>query len=101
VSSTLGSARAESIESLMRNAGAGDLIATWGCDVDPASAPHWLQLRRRCIGLAACTRQSVASSTYRTFSLLHDFDAIVYLPRVTAEEIPLDRPRVPPRKRNE
>jgi hypothetical protein len=30
---------------------------------------------------------------------LQDFDGIVFLPRVTAEDIPTDRPLIPARKR--
>jgi DNA-directed RNA polymerase specialized sigma24 family protein len=32
------------------------------------------------------------------FDLVHDFDGIVYLPRVTADEIPAGLPHVPVRK---
>ena len=40
---------------------------------------------------------SVASAAFRAFNLLKDFEGIIYVPRVTAEEPPADRPRVAPR----
>jgi len=39
------------------------------------------------------------SAAFRSFDLLHDFDAIIYLPKVSADEIPLDRPLIPARQR--
>ena len=42
---------------------------------------------------------SDAGAGYRPYRLTEAFDAIVYLPLVTAEPIPPDRPVVPPRKR--
>jgi hypothetical protein len=36
---------------------------------------------------------------FRPFDLLRDFDGVVYLRRVTADELPLDRPLIPARRR--
>ena len=52
---------------------------------------HWIG--------ALYTPGSLPTLAYRPFELLHDFRAIVFLPRVTADEIPTDLPRVVPRKR--
>jgi hypothetical protein len=45
------------------------------------------------------TPGSLSSAAFRNFDLLRDFDGVVYLPRVTAEDIPTERPLIPARKR--
>jgi len=39
------------------------------------------------------------SDAVRPYDLLRDFDGVVYLRRVTADELPGDRPLIPARRR--
>jgi hypothetical protein len=68
--------------------------------VDSLSTPHWLRRQQAMhwVGglYAPCTPPSDA---FRPYDLLRDFDGVVYFRRVTADEAPTDRPRVPPRPR--
>ena len=90
----------ESVESVLAGISNGPIIAAWPCGVDEASAPDWLRTPHAMHwvgGLWAAA--SVPSEAYRAFDFLHDFDAVVYLPAVTAEDLPAPHPRVPARVR--
>lgn len=95
----------ESFESVLRESHSEGTLATWNC-VKPATAinirdlPEWLRTAHpmRWVG-GLYAPGSVVSAAFRNFDLLQDFDGVIYLPRVTAEEIPGDRPLIPARKR--
>ena len=38
------------------------------------------------------------STAFRSFRLLNDFDGVVFIPKVTADELPTDRPLIPARR---
>jgi erythromycin esterase len=83
--SELPQAADESIESVFAPLGASTV--TWPCGVDPASAPTWLREPHpmHWIGAIWMPGDLPAAAT-RPFDLLHDFDGVVYVPRVTAEK---------------
>jgi len=98
--STLPLAEGDTIESVLAKVQAGCLMATWPCGSARPGAPAWLlkpQPMHWVGGLYALS--TPASGAFRQFDLLHDFDAIIYLPKVTADEIPADRPHIPARQR--
>jgi hypothetical protein len=37
------------------------------------------------------------AEAFRAFRLINDFDGVVFIPRVTADEVPRDRPLIPAR----
>jgi erythromycin esterase-like protein len=98
--STLPRAADESIENVLAPLADGPVVAAWPCGVDAASVPEWLRAAHPMHWVGALwTPGSVASAATRPFDLLHDFDGVVYTPRVTADEILAGRPHVPSRQR--
>lgn len=97
--STLPAAAEESIESVLAGTGPGARFVGWRCG-GGNSAPAWLgeaQPLHWIGGLYA--PDTVARGTYQPYLLIQAFDGIAYFPRVAAEEIPGDQPRIPPRPR--
>jgi erythromycin esterase len=96
MATTLPAAPDETIESVL----ASTTFTTWDCNSDLNAAPAWLRSPHpmHWIGGLWAT-DSVPSAAFRPFNLLKDFDGVIYVPRVTAEEAPADRPRVAPRSR--
>src|SRR4051794_3283076 len=95
--STLPPAPDESIESVL---GSSAMIASWPCGVDTKTVPEWLRVPHAVHWIGALwIPDSVPSAAFRNFDLLHDFDGIVYFPRVTAEDVPAVLPRIAPRAR--
>jgi erythromycin esterase-like protein len=98
--STLPAAPDDSIESVLAPIASSTTVVTWPCGVDVATAPEWLRTPHPMHWVGALwAPDSVPSAALRNFDLLHDFDGLVYFPRVTAEEMPTDRPRIAPRAR--
>ena len=96
----------ESIESVLAELNPESTLATWSCvatrssSIDISSIPEWLKKPHLMHWVGALyTPGSASSSAFRSFDLLNDFDGAVFLRRVTAEEIPSDRPLIPARKR--
>jgi erythromycin esterase len=91
--SSLPAATDDSIEGAIAPLSAGKtVIASWPCGVDPATAPAWLRVPRAMHWVGGLwAPDSVVRAGYRAFDVLHDFDALVYVPRVSAEEITGDR----------
>jgi erythromycin esterase-like protein len=104
VVSTLPPAPDESIESVLRELYSDSTLATWSCvtqanSIGP-SVPEWLKRPHPMHWVGGVyTPGSVRSAAFRNFHLLPDFDGIAFLPRVTAEDIPTNRPLIPARKR--
>lgn len=102
---TLPPAPDESIESVLKELHSDGALATWNCvksasTTDIRDLSEWLRIAHPMHWVGGLyTPGSVVSAAFRHFDLLQDFDGAVYLPRVTAEEIPGDRPLVPARKR--
>lgn len=86
--STLPPAAPESIENVFAPlAATTPVIATWDCPIDPATLPQWLRTPHPLHWVGALwTPGSAPSAAFRPYDLVHDFDALVYIPRVTAEE---------------
>jgi erythromycin esterase-like protein len=102
--STLPPAPAESVESVLRELHSDGVLASWNCSTrstnDTSPVPEWLTRAHPMHWIGGLyTPGSVSSAAFRNFDLLRDFDGVVFLPRVTAEEILTDRPLIPARKR--
>ena len=96
---TLPPAPEETIEGVARMAYPGAMVATWGCD-GTGGVPEWLRIAHVMHWVGGLySPSSLPSSALRPFDLLAQFDGIIFLPRVSAEEIPLNRPLIPARKR--
>ncbi len=96
--STLDAAPADSIDGMLAESSDHALLATWGCDGPPP--PAWLASPRPLHWIGGLyTPGSVASAAFRAYVLTTAFDAVAYFPRVTAEDIPANRPLIPARKR--
>jgi hypothetical protein len=95
--STLPPAPRGTIESLFSGRPEGALV-TWQCQID--ASPDWFRIPHRMHWVGGLYKPGTnPNKAFRQFTLLSDFDGIAYLPVVTADEIPTDRPRVPARKR--
>ncbi|HEY6136468.1 MAG TPA: hypothetical protein VI670_01765, partial [Thermoanaerobaculia bacterium] len=80
--------------------GDGPTLTTWACGDARTAPPEWLRAPHAMHWVGGIwTPGSLPTAALRAFDVLHDFDGVVYLPEVTAEEIPGDRPLVPARKR--
>lgn len=98
----------ESIESVLRELRSDGTLAGWACAPAPMGkttirdVPEWLGSAHPMHWIGGLYKPDgtiYAATAFRSFNLLQDFDGIIYLPRVTAEDIPADRPLIPPRKR--
>lgn len=89
----------ETIETLFAGTGPQARLAAWTCGAGEAEAPAWLREPRRLRWIGGLyTPGSPPENGYRLFRLTQAFDGLVYLPRVTPEDIPTDRPIIPPRR---
>jgi erythromycin esterase len=97
---TVPAAAEESIEGVLSLVAPGSHMAAWPCGApDPALAP-WLNEARPLRWVGGLYAPSTApSGSFQPYRLAAAFDAIAYLPSVSAEDIPRDRPLIPPRKR--
>ena len=96
---TLPPAPEESIEGVATMTYPGAIVATWGCE-RTGTVPEWLRIAHVMHWVGGLySPSSLPSSALRPFDLLAQFDGIIFLPRVSAEEIPLNRPLIPARKR--
>jgi len=97
--SSLPPAAEETIEDVLAGTGPAPRLIAWGCG-GAGTPPAWLAQPRplRWIG-GLYASDTLPQATYRPYRLTDAFDGIVYFPRVAAEAIPTDRPRVPPRIR--
>jgi erythromycin esterase len=100
--STLGPAAEETIENVLAGIGAGARYAAWECGARAAQPPPWLREPRpmRWVG-GIYAPDTPSSGSYRPYRLTEAFDAVAYIPAVTAEDLPADRRPVPPRPRGE
>ena len=98
--STLPAAPTESIEGVLSQANRRAGIAVWPCRVDPMAVPGWLRSAHPMHWVGGLyTPGSLPSEAFRAYNLVTDFDGVVFFPRVTADEMPRDRPLIPARKR--
>jgi erythromycin esterase len=90
----------ESVERMMSSVAPTTALAMWGCVDDAAPMPSRLrrpqQMRR--VGVDWSPGSDAAAANSRTL-LVRDYDGLVYIPRVTADEAPADRPVIPTRGR--
>jgi erythromycin esterase-like protein len=97
--STLPRAPDDAIEGVLRTVRPRATIAAWNCESRAATAPDWLRRPQRMHWVGALFRPGTdPSEAFRTFRLLDDFDGLVFIPRVSADEVPTDRPLVPARR---
>jgi erythromycin esterase len=100
VVSRLPGSPSESIDAVLSKVGPGTSLSVWSCGVSPTSVPSWLTRAHPMHWVGGLFDPASAPSTaFRRFDLAKDFDGVYYLPRVTADEVPTDRPLVPARKR--
>jgi erythromycin esterase len=101
--STLPAAPDESIESVLRAVKSGGVLAAWSCpaETDGARAlPDWLTVAHPMHWVGGLHQPGgLPAAAFRSFDLVRDFDGVAYIPRVTAEAFPPNRPLVPPRTR--
>ncbi|MFL5485524.1 MAG: erythromycin esterase family protein [Gemmatimonadaceae bacterium] len=89
----------ESIDAILSRINGGAAIVAWPCHVTLA-IPSWLTRPHPMHWVGGLFAPgSAPSDAFRSFDLLKDFDGVFYLPRVTADEMPADRPLIPARKR--
>jgi erythromycin esterase len=90
----------ESIEGMLSLLRSDSALATWPCSVETTSLPEWLTQPHFMHWVGALyTPGSVSSASLQSLNLMRNFDGVVFLRRVTADEIPTDRPLIPARKR--
>jgi erythromycin esterase len=98
--STLPRSPDESIDAVLAPLSPAGAIAAWACGAEGGGAPAWLRSPRAMHWVGALfTPGTPPSEAFRPFQLLRDFDGVAYLAHVTADELPRDLPRVPPRRR--
>ena len=96
--STLPAAPEETVEGVLRVARNRAGVAAWRCE--ERAAPGWLEQPQRMHWVGALYRPGTdPAEAFRPFRLTHDFDGVVFIPRVSADEVPTDRPLVPARQR--
>jgi erythromycin esterase len=90
----------ESVERVMSSVARTTALAMWGCVDDVAPMPSWLRRphQMRWVGVDWSPGSNPAAAYSRTL-LVRDYDGLVYIPRVTADEAPADRPVIPARTR--
>lgn len=94
---TLPRAPDETIEGVLRTIRPRPTIAAWECS-DRVTAPDWLRRPQRMHWVGGLFRPGTDPvEAFRTFRLVNDFDGVVFIPRVTADEVPRDRPLIPAR----
>lgn len=90
-----------SLEEMLGQAGQHRKLVTWGCERQE-DTPEWFNIPRKMFWVGGLYDPGTnPREALRPFAVLEDFDGVVYLPKVTAEEVPRDRPRVPARKRSQ
>ena len=90
----------ESIDAVLSKVRSGASIVSWNCRIDSVAVPVWLRRPHPMHWVGGLfTPGSNPSEAFRPFDLLTDFDGVYYLPRVTADEMPTDRPLIPARSR--
>jgi erythromycin esterase-like protein len=98
--STLPISPAESIDGVLGAVNSGGMIVTWPCAVDASTVPGWLRAPHPMHWIGGLYAPGTTpSEAFRPYSLLRDFDGVIYLGKVTADELPTDRPVVPARRR--
>jgi erythromycin esterase len=98
--STLPPSPAESIDGVLSAVNPSGSVVAWPCAVDSSGVPAWLRVSHPMHWVGGLFAPGTSpSDAFRPYDLLRDFDGIIYVPQVTAEEMPTDRPLIPARKR--
>lgn len=97
--STVAAASEESVENVLAQVRDGVHVASWPCGTK-AEGIDWLTGSRpmRWVG-GLYAPGTPPSGAYQPYRLTESFDAVIYVPRVTAEADPGDRIAIPARKR--
>jgi erythromycin esterase len=97
--STLPTPPEETLEGVLTPLHRGGSIVVWSC-ADSSSAPAWLRSPRLMHWVGGLyTPGTFPSEAFRPYDILREFDGLVYIDRVTADEMPTDRPLIRARKR--
>lgn len=88
----------ESVEKVLADVRPGAHLSAWSCREDPNRVPKWLLAERpmRSVG-GLWSPEAPASISFAPVGLTAAFDGIAYFPHVTAEDVPVNRPIIPPR----
>jgi erythromycin esterase len=98
--STLPLSPAESIDGVLAAVNPSGTIVGWPCSVDSSAIPGWLRAAHPMHWVGGLYAPGTSpSEAFRPYNLLRDFDGVIYVGKVTADELPTDRPLVPARKR--
>ncbi len=90
----------ESIEGVLSAVNPAGAIVAWSCPAESSGTPGWLRAPQQMHWVGGLfTPGTYPSEAFRPHSLLRDFDGIVYVGSVTADEMPSDRPLIPARRR--
>ncbi|MGH9580448.1 MAG: erythromycin esterase family protein [Terriglobales bacterium] len=90
----------ESVEGVLSQVHPDSTLVTWKCKTEMSELPEWFRQPHPMHWVGGLWKPGSASSeAFRPYTLLQDFDGIVYLRRVTADDMFSDRPLVPARKR--
>lgn len=97
---TLPLAPETSIDGVVASVRPAGTFATWRCDASASTIPVWLAAPQPMHWIGALFKPGTdPSEAFSPFRLVHDFDGIVFIPVVTADEMPSDRPLIPARRR--
>ena len=98
--STLPPSPAESIDGVLSAVNPSGSVVAWPCAVDSSGVPGWLRVPHPMHWVGGLFAPGTSpTDAFRPYNILKDFDGIIYLGQVTAEEMPTDRPLIPARKR--
>jgi erythromycin esterase len=97
---TLPASPAESIDGVLAALNPVGAFVAWPCPVDSVAVPGWLRVSHPMHWVGGLYAPGTApSDAFRPYNLIRDFDGVIYVGKVTAEEMPTDRPLIPARKR--
>ena len=90
----------ESVEGVLSQLHPDSALVAWKCNTDRNELPEWLRQPHPMHWVGGLWKPgSAPSEAFRPYTLVQDFDGIVYLRHVTPDDMFSDRPLVPARKR--
>jgi hypothetical protein len=77
------------VEALLAPRGGAGTLTTWGCKEKRLQPPEWFNVPHKMRWVGSVYKPGTnAAEAFRLCDLLNDFDGILYLPSVTADDIP-------------
>jgi erythromycin esterase len=88
------------VEGMFARVRPGGSFAVWNSDLVDSETPEWFHVPRQMHWVGGLYRpDAIPTEAFQPYMVLSDFDGVAYLPRVAAEDMPADRPRIPARRR--